>query len=166
MNIRSEESGDEDAIDRVTEAAFAAVSHSNHAEALIVRALRDAGDLTVSLVADVDGEIVAHIAFSPVAIGGRYDGWFGLGPLSVQPDKQRDGIGSALVLQGLAQLRARGAKGCALLGHPDFYRRLGFRSDSGLHYGDLPAHLIQHLVFDGASPSGELIYTPAFDLAG
>ncbi|MCB1442524.1 MAG: N-acetyltransferase [Methyloceanibacter sp.] len=166
MHIRTETPGDEDAIDRVTTLAFEAGSHSDHTEARIVRELRAAGDLTLSLVAEADGELVGHIAFSPVAVDGKHDGWYGLGPLSVRPDRQDHGFGSALVEQGLAILRDRGARGCALLGSPDFYARFGFASDRTLSYGSVPARFIQAVVFTGARPSGELSYASAFDLAG
>lgn len=166
MHIRTETLGDDDAIDRVTTLAFEAASHSDHTEARIVRDLRAAGDLTLSLVAEADGELVGHIAFSPVAVDGRHDGWYGLGPLSVRPDRQGHGIGSALVEHGLAVLRARGARGCALLGSPDFYARFGFASDGTLRYGSFPARFVQAVVWTGARPSGELSYAPAFDLAG
>ncbi|HML93419.1 N-acetyltransferase [Methyloceanibacter sp.] len=166
MLIRTEIPGDEDAIDRVTTLAFEAASHSDHTEARIVRDLRAAGDLTLSLVAEVDGELAGHVAFSPVTVDGRHDGWYGLGPLSVHPGRQGHGIGSALVEQGLAILRDRGARGCALLGNPDFYARFGFASDGTLRYGSVPARFVQAVVFTGARPSGELSYARAFDLAG
>ena len=166
MLIRTETTGDEDAIDRVTTLAFEAVAHSDHTEAQIVRELRAAGDLTLSLVAEAGGELVGHIAFSPVAVDGRHGGWYGLGPLSVHPDWQGRGIGGALVEHGLAILRDRGASGCALLGSPDFYARFGFVSDGTLSYGSVPARFIQGIVLTGARPSGELAYAPAFDHAG
>lgn len=165
MELRLERPGDEDAIDRVTTRAFAGNSHTGHAEAEIIRALRTAGDLTLSLVAETCGALVGHAAFSPVAVDGLCDDRYGLGPVSVDPDFQRRGIGSALVQQGLTLLRDRGAKGCAVLGNPDFYRRFGFTSDGALHYGAVPAKYIQFLVFEGEQPSGTLSYAPAFDLA-
>lgn len=173
MLIRPEQPTDQTAIDRVTERAFAARSHTNHAEAAIVRALREDGDLTVSLVAHVGGRLAGHIAFSPITIDGRHRNWFGLGPLAVHPDEQRRGIGSALVGRGLEALRARAAAGCVVLGSPDFYSRFGFTSDGRMRYGALSRRLIQQLVFNenrygdlrGDLPAGELRHVPAFDLA-
>ncbi|ODS01057.1 GCN5 family acetyltransferase [Methyloceanibacter methanicus] len=165
MIIRPETAADEDAIHRITETAFAEASHASHTEADIIRQLRKDGDLTLSLVAEEDGEIVGHIAFSPVAIGGRHDDWYGLGPVAVRPDRQRRGIGSALVTQGLAALRARAARGCALLGDPAFYGRFGFESDGTITYRGLPVRYVQRLVFASEAPYGELTYAPAFDLA-
>lgn len=166
MHLRTEVIDDEDAIDRVVSSAFAALSHCNNTEAQIVRELRIAGDLTLSLVAELGGAVAGHVAFSPVAIDGAHEAWFGLGPLAVLPSLQRRGIGSALVERGLAMLRERGAKGCAVLGDPNYYGRFGFVSDGGLRYGTVPRRFIQGIAFEGGRPSGELTYAPAFDLAG
>lgn len=84
----------------------------------IVDALRAAKALTLSLVAEEDGQVLGHVAFSPVQIGGEDKGWYGLGPVSVSPDRQGEGIGGKLIREGLALLRAAGAKGCVLLGIP------------------------------------------------
>jgi len=165
MIIRSETPDDEDAIHLINAAAFAPSSHANGTEAQIIRELRKDGDMTISLIAEDGGEIVGHIVFSPVAIGGRNDDWFGLGPLAVRPNAQRKGFGSALVKRGLTMLRERGAKGCALLGNPAFYARFGFESDGTIVFGDLPTRFVQRVVFAGKPPAGDLTYAPAFDLA-
>ena len=81
------------AIHALTDAAFRDVPHSSGTEAAIVDALRDAGALTLSLVAEEQGRIVGHVAFSPVTINGEASRWFGLGPVSVEPLEQRRGIG-------------------------------------------------------------------------
>jgi len=166
MLIRPETLSDESEIQRVTIMAFAAHSHTNHTEAEIVRALRADGDLTLSLVSEMKDGVAGHVAFSPVAIDGRHADWFGLGPLSVRPDRQRQGIGSALVARGLELFRARGAEGCVVLGDPGFYGRFGFVSDGALRYGSVPMRFIQAIAFDGDTPSGELRYARAFDIAG
>ena len=166
MLIRPEHTADETAIHCITEIAFAAHSHSNHTEAEIVRTLRADDDLTVSLVAEIGDHIAGHIAFSPVAIEGRHEHWFGLGPLAVLPALQGQGVGAGLVERGLANLRARGANGCVVLGDPGFYGRFGFRSDGALRYGPLPIRLVQWIAFENDAPSGELSYARAFDLAG
>ena len=165
MQIRAEACSDERAIDRLLDSAFARRSHTDHAEAAIVRALRADGDLTLSLVAESGGDVVAHVAFSPVLIDDAEGPWFGLGPLAVQPQHQRQGIGTTLARQGLTKLRLSGAAGCVVLGDPNFYGRLGFVCDERLHYKDLPTRFIQRIVFHGAVPSGEIVYARAFDLA-
>ncbi len=123
MLIRHERPGDEEAIHRLTTAAFAPMPFSNGSEAPIIRALRESGDLTLSLVAEEDGTVIGHVAFSPVTIAGIHEGWFGLGPVSVWPERQRQGIGKALILKGLESLKERSARGCALIGNPEIYRR-------------------------------------------
>ena len=72
---------------------------------------------------------------------------------------------AGLVEPGLSELRANGARGCAVLGDPGFYGRFGFRSVGALRYGALPVRLVQWIAFEGDTPSGELSYARAFDLA-
>src|SRR5687768_7361750 len=95
-------------------------------EARIVDALRDAGALTLSLVAIEDDRVVGHIAFSPVTLDGRAIG-VGLAPVGVQPSHQRLGIGDALCREGLARVRTSGAQACVVLGHAAYYPRFGFK---------------------------------------
>ncbi|WP_425052759.1 GNAT family N-acetyltransferase [Psychromarinibacter sp. S121] len=162
LSIRHESAGDEQAIHDLTVVAFTPVPQSDGAEAPIVAALRESGALTISLVA-VDGpEIVGHIAFSPVTAGTDAEGWYGLGPVSVHPDRQGQGIGGAMIEEGLALLRGRDAKGCVLVGDPAYYSRFGFRSDGAVSYGDVPVKYVQWLALREVTPSGELRYDPAF----
>src|SRR5512136_2407212 len=94
--IRSETEADVNAITGVTIAAFKTLEISNHTEQFIVAALRAAKALTLSLVAEADGRVIGHIAFSPVSISDGTPNWYGLGPVSVLPEHQRKGIGKAL----------------------------------------------------------------------
>lgn len=161
--IRDERVEDAPVIRAVTLAAFAGMPYSEQTEAAIVDALRAAGALTVSLVAVDDGEVVGHVAFSPIAIDGApAPGWFGVGPLSVRPDRQRTGVGSALMRAGLSQLADEGAKGCVLAGDPDYYRRFGFENSPSLRYPDLPAKYFQILTLESPVPSGIVAFHPAF----
>src|SRR5690606_18603384 len=114
------------AIHTLVAAAFDGHPHSDGSEPAIVDRLRADGDLTISLVAEDGGEIVGHIAFSPVTISDGNEGWFGLGPVAVAPQRQREGIGAALIEHGLALLRERGSAGCVVLGDPAYYGRFGF----------------------------------------
>src|SRR5512134_337309 len=102
--IRDETKADYAAITEVTAAAFESLEISGHTEQFIIEALRSAGALTVSLVAEVDGRVVGHIAFSPVAVSDGARNWYGLGPVSVLPEHQRRGIGKALIREGLSRL--------------------------------------------------------------
>ena len=161
MKIRPEHPDDEAATYALTEAAFAPMAFSDGTEAAALDGLRKDGDLTLSLVAVQDDRIVGHVAFSPVTIDGAHDGWFGLGPVSVMPSKQRSGIGTALINEGLSQLQAQGASGCALIGNPDYYHRFGFQSCGTLTYGDLPTRLVQWVAFGDTAPHGALVFSPA-----
>src|SRR4030065_2085660 len=101
MIIRNETNSDIEAISEITIAAFRTLAISNHTEQFIINALRDANALTISLVAEVDGKVVGHIAFSPIAISDGSLNWYGLGPISVLPEYQKQGIGKSLILTGL-----------------------------------------------------------------
>ena len=162
MHIRSERSGDEDAIAAVTQAAFAASSHRDHGEAAIIAALRAAGALSLSLVADDGGVIVGHIAFSPVQIDGIDGSWIGIGPVSVVPAHQRRGIGSLLIREGLRRIAEQGCELCVLLGDPAYYDRFGFAHDPALTYEDYATTAFQRLVLSGDPPVGRVTYHPAF----
>lgn len=119
MEIRSEIPADIAAIEAVTVAAFQHAAHTQHTEQFIAAALRRAGALTVSLVAEEE-VVVGHVAVSPVTVSGGVAGWYGLGPVSVAPACQGRGVGRALVERALAKLRARGAAGCVVLGEPGY----------------------------------------------
>jgi len=162
MLIREERASDDAAIHDLTVRAFRPMSYSDGTEASIIRLLRHSGHLALSLVAEDDGAIIGHVAFSPIAIG-DLDHWFGLGPIAVEPDRQRMGIGSALILTGLDVLKERGAAGIALIGDPAFYNRLGFESDGLLAYKDIDRRYVQRLVFSGPSPKGEIRFADAFE---
>lgn len=160
--IRNETAADADAITAVTLAAFATLEISQHTEQFIVKALRAAGALTVSLVAELDGRVVGHVAFSPVVLSDGTPDWHGLGPVSVLPAHQRQGIGKALIRQGLARLQAMGARGCCLVGHPDYYRKFGFRNLDQLAHAGVPPEYFLALSFDGHWPQGTVAFHEAF----
>lgn len=163
VKIREEAPADVLAIEAVTVAAFLSAEHTNHTEQHIVNALRRAGALTISLVAEMDGALVGHVALSPVNISDGSTQWFGLGPISVLPAHQREGIGSALMQAALTALRQRDAQGCVLLGDPGYYGRFGFRASPDLVLPGLPFEYFQVLYFGPATPSGIVTYHPAFE---
>lgn len=164
--IRPETPADREAIGEVTRAAFATLEISDHTEQYIVEALRAAGTLTVSLVAEREGQVVGHIAFSPVTISDGTAGWYALGPVSVLPEYQRQGIGAALIREGLARLKGLGARGCCLVGHPDYYPRFGFEHPPDLAVEGAPAEAFFVLPFDGPIPSGNVKFQDAFQTTG
>ena len=126
--IRRETDADVGMIGEVTIAAFKTLEISNHTEQFIIALLRADKALTVSLVAEMDGRIIGHIAFFPVSISDGTRNWYGLGPVSVLPEHQRKGIGTSLIREGLSQLKNLNAQGCCLVGHPDYYKKLGFKN--------------------------------------
>lgn len=161
--IRDEQAADAGAIARLTELAFRDEPHSSHTEAFIVAALRRAGQLSLSLVATAGDTLLGHVAVSPVALSSGAAGWYGLGPISVHPDRQRQGIGSALMHAALRRLREQGAAGCVLLGEPAWYGRFGFERHAGLVLPGVPAGYFLALPFGGAAPRGEVRYHDAFE---
>ncbi len=164
--IRSETDADIGAITEVTVAAFETLEISNHTEQFIIEALRAAKALTVSLVAEVDGHVIGHIAFSPVKISDGTQNWYGLGPVSVLPQYQRKGIGKSLIKEGLSQLKELSAQGCCLVGHPDYYKKLGFKNMSGLIHEGVPHEVFFVLSFDGHIPQGAVIFHEGFKADG
>lgn len=163
MFIRGETPADVQAIEAVTIAAFRDAPHTSHTEQFIVRALRRAGALTLSLVAEVKGSVVGHVAASPVTISDGSAGWQGLGPLSVQPEHQHRGIGTRLMQEMLSGLRAGGAPGCVLLGEPEWYARFGFGPLPGLLLPGVPPDYFLALPFGTHKPRGTVSYHPAFE---
>lgn len=164
--IRDETSRDFDAISELTIAAFETMEISNHTEQFIIEALRSAQALTVSLVAEVDGMVVGHIAFSPVTISDGTKDWYGLGPVSVHPDLQRKGIGKALVQQGLSRLKSLKAKGCCLVGHPQYYQQFGFSNVEELIHEGVPQEVFFALSFNGNIPQGNVSFHEGFKANG
>ncbi|AJD49192.1 acetyltransferase [Isoalcanivorax pacificus W11-5] len=163
ITVRAEQPEDIDTITRLTQAAFLHAEHSSHTEQFIVNALRDAGQLTFSLVALEDEQVVGHVALSPVTISSGVTGWYGLGPISVWPAHQGRGIGSALMHAALAALRQHGAAGCVLLGDPGYYARFGFRPQPGLTLPGVPPEYFQAFGFTDDLPEGEVSYHRAFE---
>lgn len=162
MLIRNETAGDIPAIGRVVTQALRMLPQSTGTEAAIVERLRAGGALSLSLVAEDEGEVVGYLAASPARIGTQ-EGWGLIGPLAVLPSRHRQGIGSALLAEALRRLRAT-CRGAALVGEPAYYGRFGFRAFPGLVVEGCPAEVVQALPFDGTAPRGEVIHHPAFGL--
>ena len=172
LEIRQETPQDELVVHALNASAFA-----TDAEARLVDVLRAGGLLTLSLVAVVGGQVVGHIAFSPIVAqaagvaeaAGRVVPGVGLAPMAVAPSHQRRGIGGQLIARGLQILRAEGHLFCVVLGHPDYYPRHGFIRASlhGLRWehGHDEAFFVQALPPDGLSGvAGVVRYRPEFDL--
>jgi putative acetyltransferase len=162
LTIRAETPADEDSIEQVTRRAFLSHPYSHQTEQFIIRALRAAHALSVSLVADDGGRVVGHIALSPVTVSDGTIGWYGLGPISVEPEYQRRGIGRALMESGLAELRKVGANGCVLVGDPALYGRFGFESNPALKVDGVPQEFCLSLALSAPLARGNVYFHPAF----
>lgn len=163
IQIRPERDQDIPYITQLTELAFANAPYSNHTEAFIIHALREKLELTISLVAILDTRVIGHIAISPVHISSGAKNWFGLGPVSVLPEFQGQGIGSGLIRHALQQLKMRHAAGCVLLGEPEYYSRFGFSVIPGLTLANVPVEYFQALSFSHSFAQGQVIYSSAFE---
>lgn len=166
VEIRSEIPADVDAIRQVVVAAFENHPHSNQTEHLLVDQLRAANALTLSLVAITNEQVVGHITFSPVTINGEFYYWYGLAPVSVHPSCQKQGIGGKLIREGLSRLRKIGARGCVLLGEPEYYGRFGFVATDGLILEGVPPEYFLTLSFSTEPVGGVVKYHDAFALCG
>jgi len=162
VQIRPESPVDVPEIFAITVAAFRTAAHSAGTEQFIVNALRRAGALTVSLVAELDGSLIGHVAVSPVTVSDGTAGWYGLGPISVLPQHQRSGVGSQLMRAALQALRDGGAAGCMLVGDPAYYRRFGFRAEPGLTYPGVPPEYFMVVPLGGHVPTGVVTFHEAF----
>jgi putative acetyltransferase len=164
--IRDETHNDICAIADVTVAAFKTLEISNHTEQFIIGALRSAHALTVSLVAEMGSRVLGHIAFSPMTFSDGTPDWYGLGPVSVLPEYQRQGIGKALIQEGLVRLKTMNARGCCLVGHPEYYRKFGFTNMPGLVLEGVPPEAFFALHFGGPAPQGNVAFHDGFKADG
>ncbi|HLG12329.1 MAG TPA: N-acetyltransferase [Dehalococcoidia bacterium] len=162
--IREETASDSEAVLRVERDAF-----GEDGEARLVEALRAAGRVLLSLVAELDGDIVGHVLFSPMTIeaeGAAYAAVC-LGPLAVATVHQRQGIGGKLMETGLAELRSAGHRAVFLLGHPSYYPRFGFRParEFDVHFEDDRDAFMAIELYPGAlaGVAGKAKFAPEFD---
>ena len=167
FTIRNEvPSDDAAAIRSVTEQAFAGKPYADGTEPLITDRLRSSGRLTISVVAVAENnKVIGHAAASPVIIGDDAvggDAWYGIGPVSVLPTYQRQGVGSALMRELLAQLQSLCAAGCVLLGNPHFYSRFGFVVRPEITYPGPDSKFFQTLAWVEELPKGVAKFDEAF----
>lgn len=162
MIIRSEVNSDINDIYNITKAAFENHPISNHTEQFIINALRAAKALEISLVADIDGKVVGHIAFSRVTISDGSENWYGLGPISVAPEYQKQGVGKALMREGLSRLKDLAANGCVLVGDPNYYEKFGFKSLPELTHKGVPQENVLSLPFGTKRAKGDVEFHRAF----
>ncbi len=164
IDIHPETASEIGDIRKINVEAFRDHQVSQQTEHLIVDALRDTGALEVSLVAFSEGRPAGHIAFSRAVVGDSKSDWFLLGPIAVLPGLQGQGIGSALVESGLAELRTRHASGCVLVGDPGYYSRFGFSAFPDLSYEGVPHEYVLGLPFTDDTPCGTIVANKAFEI--
>lgn len=160
MIIRYEQPEDAASVRTLLEAAFA-----GKAEAQLVEQLRADGDLLLALVAEWDGKVAGHIAFSRLAIeGDPASGAVALAPVAVLPHMQRKGIGTSLVERGLHLLKQQGETLVFVLGDPGYYGCFGFDLAAAAGFSspyDGPYFQALRLS-DKAPEAGRVVYAPAF----
>ena len=162
IEIRDELPEDYEQIKQITIAAFTNHPYSNCREYILVEKLREKKSLTVSLVAIVNGEVAGHVAFSPIITGGSFCDWYGVGPLSVKPELQKHGIGSALMRAGMEKIKATGGKGCVLVGDLLYYARFGYHHSDVMTFPHAPKENFVVLSLGGEEISGEVEFDTAF----
>lgn len=160
--IRDEQPDDLAAIHDLTRRAFAPMPFAAGDEQDLIDALRDAGALSLSLVATIDGKLVGHIAFSPATTEDGGSAWFALGPVAVEPNLQKQGVGSALINSGIQRLGAAGASGFILTGNPAYYTRFGFKPRPDLCPPEDPAEYFMVLALGDEEPSSRFAFHPLF----
>lgn len=160
--IRPERPDDAEAIRSVTYEAFRDMPFADGDEHELVGVLRQSGALAVSLVADLDGWIVGHIAISPATCDDGSIGWYALGPVSVVPAYQRLGIGSALINEAMLQIEMLGARGCILTGDPNYYTRFGFEPAPALAPANQPPQYFMIKIIRPGVPQCPFRFNKAF----
>jgi putative acetyltransferase len=168
--LRPEIPSDRLAIHDLTQRAFAPMPYAEGDEQDLIDALRDAGVLALSLVAEEGGVIMGQVTLSPATHETGAAGWYALGPVSAEPTRKHQGIGSALIRAAIDWMRHQGASGCILVGNPAYYSRFGFQSGAEHSPHGQPAQFFQVLVLSGEVPAGRFAFHPLFggheDIAG
>ena len=164
--IRDQSAADFAAVHELVIAAFKTLPVACGREQFIMDALWTTGAATVALVAEGGSAIVGQAAFSKVTIGGQDVGWHACGPVSVLPERHKQGIGSALIWAGLERLRALDSKGCVVVGNANYYPRFGFANTPEMFKPGIPPEVFMAICFEGAMPNGEVKFDEAFESTG
>jgi putative acetyltransferase len=162
VTVRPERAEDHAAIYDITTRAFAPMPYSGGDEQDVIDRFRERGALALSLVAEREGVLAGQITFTPAFAADGSPGWYALGPVSVEPACQSDGIGSQLIRAGIEWLMAQDAAGCVLVGNPAYYSRFGFRLFPELAPEGEPAQYFQILPLRVAEPDVVVGFHPAF----
>jgi len=151
----------------ITQAAFAREYGSGDGEVALIARLRADGDVAVELVAEANGEIVGHVMFSRLTVQPATLKVAALAPVSTRIDRQKSGIGSALIREGLMRCKLQGFDAVTVLGDPAYYQRFGFAPEPArvfdCAYAGSPFQAME--VREGALRGGrwKLTYPRAFE---
>jgi len=162
IEIRRELETDQNTIRELTEAAFDGRPYADGDEQDIIDRLRSSNALTLSLVATQEGEVIGQITFSPAIVEDASSPWFALGPVSVVPPRQGEGIGSTLIEEGLGRIASMGALGCVLTGDPNYYSKFGFALSPTNAPENEPEQYFQLKILGGEQPVGKFSFHRAF----
>jgi putative acetyltransferase len=172
LGIRAAMAADAKAVDALIRAAFAGTAFGHQGEADLVRMIEADGDALVSLVAERGGDIVGHVLFSRMDVEADGDAVAaaGLAPVSVAPDRQRRGVGAALIRAGLDVLREQGVAMSFVLGHDDYYPRFGYSPELAARFvSPFSGPHFMAMMLDSAAEwpqGGRADYAPAFGRLG
>lgn len=162
IEIRKELEADQTSIRVLTEAAFKGRPYADGDEQDVIDRLRRSNTLTLSLVATQEAAMIGQITFSPAVVEDDSSPWFALGPVSVLPSRQGEGIGSALIEEGLNRITAMGALGCILTGDPNYYSKFGFALSPTNSPDNEPEEYFQLKLLGGGQPIGKFSFDRAF----
>lgn len=162
MILRPETPSDIGAIHDLTRRAFAPMPYAGGDEQDVIDRLRARGALSLSLVAEDQGRIVGQVTLSPAAHDSGAQGWMALGPISVDPARQKSGLGAALIAAAQAWMRERGAPGCILTGNPRYYSRFGWAVSPRHAPDNEPAEFFMVLALGAEPPPGRFRFHAAF----
>ena len=162
IEIRPETDADWNSIRKVTESAFLRMPYAGGDEQDLIEKLRETGVLSLSLVAVDEGEVVGQVTFSPVSLSRGSEPWFALGPVSVSPVRQGQGIGSKLIEEGLLRIQNLGALGCILTGNPAYYERFGFEFAASNCPENEPEQYFMLKMLNGEHPEGRFEFHEVF----
>lgn len=160
--IREERAGDEAAIHALTKRAFDGHPYSDGDEADVIDRLRKDGDLLLSLVAEDGDTIIGQVTYSTARLSNGEEGWMVIGPICVEPARQGEGIGRALMEVGESKMKARGAKGITVLGDPALYGKFGYRQNTPIQLKGELGEYLQVKSFGPPIPAATIGYAPAF----
>ena len=162
IELREEISSDVQPIHQVTELAFRGRPYAGGDEQDVVDRLRAQNALTLSLVAIEAGELVGQVTFSPAELSNGSGLWYALGPVSVTPQLQSEGIGASLINLGLEKITAMGALGCILTGNPAYYTRFGFKLSPKHAPDNEPEAFFMLKLMQDVQPEGRFAFHQAF----